>query len=380
MSREAVVIVGGGPAGLATAACLTKRGIDPLILDAHDEVGASWANRYERLHLHTPRIQSQLPGMRIPKTMGRWVAKDDYAAYLRGYAAAHHLRISHGVTVTNVDRRPDGRHVIETSSGPVDTEVVVIATGYNQTPLIPAWSGLEEYTGDFVHASQYRTGADHRDLDVLVVGSGNTGSEICADLCEQGAGRVLLSVRTPPNIIPREIGPIPTTLLGIANDYLPAALADPLNSLIQKTTIGDLSAYGLPPAPGGVVEQMRATDVVPTIDVGMIDHLRGERIEIVPAVTAFTETHVVLADGTEIDPDLIVAATGYHRTIDSLVGHLGVLSDGRPTVRGGTTHPLDPAMFFVGLSNPMKGLLFQINLDSRAAARSIAATNVTART
>ena len=264
--------------------------------------------------------------------------------------------------------------MIETTVGAITAEVVVIATGYNQAPRIPDWPGLDEYAGNLMHASKYRTGADHRGLDVLVVGSGNTGSEICADLCEQGAGRVRLSVRTPPNVIPREIGPIPTTLLGIANDFLPAAIADPLNSVIQKSTIGDLSSYGLPPAPGGVVAQMRKTDVVPTIDVGMVEQLRAGRIDVVPEVVGFTEVGVKLGDGSEIAPDLVIAATGYHRTIERLVGHLGVLENERPTVRGGRAHPGDPSMYFVGLSNPMKGLLFQINLDARAAARAIASS------
>lgn len=374
MTDERVVIVGGGPAGLATAACLTKRGIEPLILDGHDEVGASWANRYERLHLHTPRIQSRLPGMRIPRPMGRWVAKDDYARYLRLYASANRLRISHGVTVTRIERQDDGRHLIETTEAPIVADVVVVATGYNQTPRIPDWPGLDDHTGTLMHASKYRTGADLLDRDVLVVGSGNTGAEICADLCEQGAARVRWSVRTPPNVIPREIGPIPTTLLGIANDFLPAPAADPLNSVIQRATIGDLTPYGLPPAPGGVVAQMRKTDVVPTIDVGTVEHLRAGRIDVVPEVVGFTEGGVELGDGSVIEPEVVIAATGYHRTLDGLVGALGVLENGRPTVRGSTTHPNDPSMYFVGLSNPMKGLLFQINLDARAAAKAIASS------
>ncbi len=374
MGEERVVIVGGGPAGLATAACLIKRGIDPLILDSNDEVGASWANRYERLHLHTPRIQSGLPGMRIPRRMGRWVAKDDYARYLRDYAVHHRLRIQQGTLVVRVNRHPDGSHTVEAELEPVDAEAVVIATGYNQAPRIPDWPGLSEYTGALLHASRYRTGADHRGLDVLVVGSGNTGAEICADLCEQGAGRVRMSIRTPPNVIPRQIGPVPTTLLGIANDFLPAVMADPLNSAIQRATIGDLTPFGLPPAPGGVVAQMRKTDVVPTIDVGMVEHLRAGRIEVVPEVVGFTEHGVKLGDGSEIGPDLVIAATGYHRTVESLVGHLGVLVNGRPIVRGGKTHPADSDLYFVGLSNPMKGLLFQINLDARAAAKAIAAS------
>ncbi len=304
--------------------------------------------------------------------MGRWVAKDDYAAYLQAYAAVHRLRIAHGVTVGRVGRAADGHHVIETDGGQITAAVVVIATGYNQAPRIPDWPGLDQYAGDLMHASRYRTGADHRGLDVLVVGSGNTGAEICADLCERGAGRVRLSVRTPPNVIPRELGPVPTTLLGIANDFLPAAMVDPLNSAMQRATIGDLTPYGLPPPPGGVVEQMRKTDVVPTIDVGMVENLRSGRIAVVPEVAGFTEDGVKLGDGSVVETDLVIAATGYHRTIERLVGHLGVLENGRPTARGGRSHPNDPSMYFVGLSNPMKGLLLQINLDARAAAKAIA--------
>jgi cation diffusion facilitator CzcD-associated flavoprotein CzcO len=306
--------------------------------------------------------------------MGRWVSKDDYASYLSDYAASNRLRIQHNTTVAKIDQSSGGGHVISTDTGVMSAGIVVLATGYNQTPRIPDWPGLENYDERLMHASKYRTGAAFRGLDVLVIGSGNTGAEICADLCEQGAGRVRMSVRTPPNIIPRQLGPIPTTLLGIANDFLPAPLADPLNSLIQKTTIGDLSEYGLPAAPGGVVAQMRTTDVVPTIDVGMVDHLRAGRIDVVPEVIGFTDSGVRLGDASLIEPDLVIAATGYRRSIDDLVGHLGVLENGRPTVRGGSTHPNDPSMYFVGLSNPMKGLLFQINLDARAAAKAIASS------
>lgn len=374
MNGARVLIVGGGPAGLATGACLTRRGLEPWIIDSQDRVGASWANRYQRLHLHTPRIQSQLPGMGIPRSMGRWVAKDDYARYLRDYADRFGLRVQHDTLVTKVHREMDGTHAVDTDAGRIAAEVVVISTGYNQTPLVPDWPGLDRFTGRFMHASGYRTGADHRGQDVLVVGSGNTGSEIAADLCEQGADRVRLSIRTPPNIIPRELGPIPTTLLGIANDFIPVVLADPLNSFIQSSTIGDLTGYGLPPAPNGVVAQMRKTDVVPTIDVGMVEQLRAGNIEVVPAVTGYTATGVQLVDGSEIHPDVVIAATGYHRTIEDLVGHLGVLDHGRPIVRGGRTHPNDPSMYFVGLSNPLKGLLLQINLDARSASRAIAAS------
>src|SRR5690348_13735841 len=69
-----VLVIGAGPAGLAVAACLKRRGVEPLVVDRGNGVGDSWAARYDRLHLHTPRVQSALPGLRMPKRFGRWVS------------------------------------------------------------------------------------------------------------------------------------------------------------------------------------------------------------------------------------------------------------------------------------------------------------------
>jgi putative flavoprotein involved in K+ transport len=180
-------------------------------------------------------------------------------------------------------------------------------------------------------------------------------------------------VRTPPNVIPRSLGPVPITLLGISLDYSPAWLADPVNRLLQRHFVGDLTRYGLPAARSGVVAQARATGVTPTIDVGLIDQLRAGRVTPVAAVEAVESGEVVLVDGTRLTPDVVIAATGYRRGLEPVVGHLGVL-DGRgsPVVHGARTHPDAPGLRFVGLSNPLKGLLFQISLDARAAARAIA--------
>ncbi len=371
MDTDALV-VGAGPAGLAVAASLRRRGVEPLVVDRGTAVGDSWRNRYERLHLHTPRVQSALPGMRIPRSFGRWVSKDDMAEYLRRYAVHSGLSPRFGTEVQRLDLS-DGSWTALTSDGKVTARQVVVATGYNCTPVEPSWPGQSSFPGEVLHASRYSSPEPYRGRDMLVVGPGNTGAEIAADLAESGAGRVWLSVRTPPNVVPRALGPVPITLLAITMERAPARLADPLNRAVQRFFVGDLTRHGLPAAPQGLVAQMRATGVTPTIDVGLVKELRAGRVTAVAAVERIEGPDVVLASGDRLAPDVVIAATGYSTGLLSVAGHLGVLDEqGRPLVHGRRTAPSAPGLRFVGLTNPLKGLLFQISLDARAVARAVA--------
>jgi cation diffusion facilitator CzcD-associated flavoprotein CzcO len=367
-----VLVVGAGPAGLATAACLRRRGITPLVVDRGGAVGDSWRSRYDRLHLHTPRIQSALPGRRIPRSYGRWVSRDDLVRYLADYAAQHDIRPRFDTDVRRLDRDGNG-WCAETDGGPLRVQQVVLACGFNREPVQPNWPGQESFPGEVVHASRYTRPEAYAGRRVLVVGAGNTGAEIAADLAAGPAEGVHLAVRTPPNVVPRQLGPVPTTLLAMPMDFTPAWLADPINRAVQKLFVGDLARYGFPAARAGLVAQQRATGVTPTIDVGLIEQLRAGRVTPVAAVDRFDGDEVVLADGTRLSPDAVIAATGYRLALEPVVGHLGVLDDrGRPVVHGRRTSRTAPGLRFVGLSTPLKGLLFQIGLDARAATAGIA--------
>src|SRR3954469_15510675 len=118
-----VVVVGAGSAGLATAALLEEAGLRPLVLEAGPEPGAAWRGRYDRLHLHTPRLLSGLPGLRMPRRYGRWVSRDDLIEYLADYAAVHDLDIRTNCRVTRIDRG----WKLETSDGPIEAAHVVVA-------------------------------------------------------------------------------------------------------------------------------------------------------------------------------------------------------------------------------------------------------------
>src|SRR4051794_27762864 len=155
-------VVGAGPAGLAAAAPLQAKGVDVTVLEKSEHVGNAWRNHYDRLHLHTTRGLSKLPGLAIPREFGRWVARADVVRYLEAYAAHHDLRIERGVEVTRLDRVSAGDRAgggrtwtVTTGEGTRAADAVVVATGYNHTPYVPDWPGRDGFTGQVVHASRY---------------------------------------------------------------------------------------------------------------------------------------------------------------------------------------------------------------------------------
>ena len=176
--------------GWPIAACLGHRGIGAVILDASSSIGESWRSRYERLHLHTPRLQSGLPGYPIPRRFGRWVAKDDVATYLTEYATRHGIEPEHNVTVDRIDIK-DGTLLVSTDKGPRQTANVVMATGYMRVPSMPPWPGLDSYQGEVIHAATYRSAEP-------IAASGSSWSA--------RATRALRSLRTSPSEGPRMFG------------------------------------------------------------------------------------------------------------------------------------------------------------------------------
>jgi putative flavoprotein involved in K+ transport len=368
MSEGRAVIIGAGPAGLATAAQLARRGIPTVVLERGDGVGYSWRGRYDRLRLNSSRWFSQLPGATYGRAAGAFPARDDVVRYLESYAHRHELDVRLRTPVERIDR-DGGGFVVRTPTGDVAADQVVVATGYARQGRVPAWPGRERFGGVLLHAADYRNAARFREADVLVVGAGCSGMEIAYDLATGGAARVRIAVRTPPNIIVRmPAGPAFARVFA----KLPPAYGDAVMRFVRKRELGDLEPYGLPVPEEGVFSRLRRLSVAPAIvDREWIDAIKDGRVEVVAGVAAFDEAGVALADGSRVEPDAVVAATGYATGLESIVGHLDVL-DGRgvPLVHGG--EPVAPGLRFVGYQ-PRPAQLGYLGAEAKVAARGIAA-------
>lgn len=367
-----VYVIGAGPGGLAAAAALTMQDISVVVLEKTDDVASTWRNHYDRLHLHTHRLLSGLPGLGIPPQYGDYVSRDHVVAYLEQYAAHHDLDIRTGVEVTDIVRDLDGWQLTTADDDKLVAPSVVVATGYNNTPMFRVFPGFENFTGEIVHASKYKNGEPYRGKNVLVVGPGNTGAEIATDLHEHGAAAVSLAVRTVPHIVRRSYSKFwPTTATGILIRHLPAQVVDPIAKAATVLTMPNLTKQGLPRPTTGLTERVRQ-GAIPIMDVGIINAIRSGAVKPVAALESFDNDRVVLSDGTTLTPDVVLFATGYVRNLESLLGNLDVLDqEGNPRVNGSKTLPHAPNLYFTGFTNPISGMFRELRLDAYRIAKAV---------
>ena len=371
--RFGVVVVGAGPGGLGTAAMLGRRGIRTVVLERGDGVGAKWRHSYDSLRINTSAWFSYLPGQRLRLDKGQWPSRDDLVRYYETYAAANALDVRLNTEATRVEPRGGGWTVFAGSAS-YEAAAVVIAAAKDRTPVIPDWPGRSEFGGSIVHAAAYCNSEPYRERTVLVVGAGNSGFDIALDLLRGGASTVWLSIRTPPHIVRRSVGPVPNDVMAVLSSRLPAAVVDPIARVIRRASFGDLAPYGLPEPPDGLKSHLRNTGMIPTIDPGAFTAaVRSGALPIVAAVERFDQDSVTLADGAMLSPDAVIAATGYSPDLDALVGHLNVLrEDGFPCVAAPDSPPGAPGLYFIGYTRPLAGNLRQLRLDARRTAAAVA--------
>ncbi len=361
MFSEAVV-VGAGPAGLAAAQRLQGQGLRPLIFEKAGEVGAAWRRHYDRLHLHTPRLHSSLPGLTMPRAYGRYPSRAQFVEYLETYAQRFGLRPQFSTPVAEI-RRSGRDWTVETAGKSVTTPIVVVATGWADFPYMPQWPGMDAFGGRILHSSAYRNSEGFKGGRALVVGFGNSGAEIALDLAEHGVD-VTLSQRSPVRVLPRDLFGVPILEFALAQRFLPARVADAINAPILRLAVGSLEKLGFKTAPKGAMQMIEEDKRIPVLDVGALERIRAGDIKVRGAIRAFTRAGVSFDDGREEGFDAVILATGFKPDLRRLLPDAAKALDGDGTPLISDRATAEPGLYFVGALASPTGQLREIRLGA----------------
>lgn len=364
--KSTVIIVGAGPAGLATAAQLSLAGIPYLILERSGQVAHSWHEHYDRLHLHTTNKLSHLAPLPFPEDYPLYVSKDQLVAYFEKYRAKFEINPIFHAEAKRI-YRPEQNWIVETTTGvQYEAPHLVVATGVNHSPYVPKFPGADQFKGGISHSKTYRNAQAYIGKHVLVVGMGNTGAEIALDLAEAGAASTSIAVRDSVNIVPRDFLGNPTQITALRLAKLPNWLGDWIGIQVRRFTMGDLRKFGLKFPKIAPMAQLRATGKTPVVDLGTADMIRQGKIKIkATGIKEIQEQEVLFEDGSQQAYDHIILATGYRANLLDTIDNCASMLDEHHWPRFVIGSGSEAGLYFIGYDNYTPGgILGVINRDA----------------
>jgi putative flavoprotein involved in K+ transport len=312
-----VVVIGGGQAGLSVGYYLRRTSLSYVILDAQERLGGAWLKAWDSLRLFSPAQWSSLPGWMFPGSPMRYPTRDEVISYLEQYESRYNLPVERPVRVSAVRRECDGL-LVETDRGLWSAQAVVSATGTWQKPYIPSYPGRDEFAGIQIHSAQYRSPEQFKGQRVLVVGDGNSGAQILAEVLL--VSDVTWVTLEEPRFLPDDVDG--RVLFDRASERYRAM------------------KEGLRESKGGSLGQI--------VMVEPVRHARDRGVlRSTRPFLRFTKTGVVGEGGKETQVDAVIWCTGFKSALDHL-RPLGIIdSDGRVTVQG-TRSITEPRLWLVG--------------------------------
>lgn len=331
-ARTDVVVIGGGQAGLALGYHLKRAQRDTsftfLILDEQSSSGGAWRHAWDSLRLFSPAEWSSLPGWPLPRAQAErysagevpeYPSRDDVVAYLAAYEARYELPVERPVRVQAVRAGESGGMIVETDGGSLTTRAVVSATGMWARPFTPTLPGLDRFEGTQIHSGHYRSPDGFAGQRVLVVGGGNSGAQIAAEVSE--IARVTWVTLETPRFLPEDVDG--------------RVLFDQATARYAAIKAGEN-----PAKPYSLSDVVQVAPVRAARAAGRLDDERRPP-------QSFTPSGVIWEDGTEEDLDAVIWCTGFRAALDHLTP-LGVVdTEGRVEVDG-TRSVRQPGLWLVG--------------------------------
>ncbi|KGN45383.2 probable indole-3-pyruvate monooxygenase YUCCA10 isoform X2 [Cucumis sativus] len=378
-----VIIVGAGPSGLSTAACLSKASIPYKLLEREDCSASLWRKyAYDRLCLHLPKKSSELAFMEIPDPFPNYLTKKMFVEYIDSYISKFGIEPMFWRNVEGAEldrelkkwkvrvrvRNNNKNKSINGEEGEMEEYVgryLVVATGETAEAYMPEVEGMEKFGGGVMHSKMYKSGKGYEGKKVLVVGSGNSGMEIAYDLVNHSAATSLLI-----HILTRRL----INLQVFLGKYLPLGFLDSLMVFLSKMVFGDLTKYGMKRPNKGPIYMKRHHGKFPIIDAGTCNKIKSGEIQVISSEIAKVESkkNVIFKDGKMVSFDDIIFCTGFTSSANSWLKDDGSLlnDDGLSKVNQPNHWKGSNGLYCVGLS---KRGLFGSKFEAQEVAKDIAA-------
>jgi hypothetical protein len=222
-----------------------------------------------------------------------------------------------------------------------------------------------------MHSYEYKTGSDFKGQNVLVIGFGNSACEIAIDLYEQGA-IPSMAVRSPVNVIPRDVLGIPVLELSLLMSRLPPRVADAISTPLMRWLIGDLTKLGLKKKSYGPLEEIQRDGNVPLLDIGTIQHIRKGHIKVYGDIDHIEGQIVYFKGGKKENFDAIIAGIGYYRDYAEIVDADKSRFDDLRVCTDKQKYFGKEGLYFCGYWVSPTGQIREIALDAKRIAKDIA--------
>lgn len=346
-----VLIVGGGHAGLILAARLGQMNVDTLVVDKLPRLGDVWRNRYHSLTLHNESTANHLPYMPFPETWPIWLSKDRLAGWLESYAEFQELNVWTATELQSATYDETSQNWTVTLRTPNEVRTLqckhlVIATGVSGSiPNKPKMDGLDDFKGEIRHSGEYTRGGAYRGKKAIVVGTGNSGHDIAQDLSTNGAENVWLYQRSPTCVVSLEPSATsvfqiyregPVEDIDLTTSAIPYPVLEDTYKFMTKRSaekdaklLADLNEAGFQTyfghddtgfhmmylrGEGGYYINVGCSDLIIERKVGVLNARDADR---------FVETGLRMKDGTIVECDLVVLATGFRNMQENIRRFLG---------------------------------------------------------
>lgn len=368
------LIIGASAAGLASAACLQRVGIEFIIVEKHPQLATCWRNHYDRLHLHTSKKISALPYVNFNDSLPDYPTRRDVVSYLDNYATELNIHPVFNTEVLSVKKEGDS-WITKTNSATYQSAFVIIATGLTNTPNMPVFKGMNSFSGEILHSSKFKNGAAFSGKNVLVVGFGNSACEQAICLHEHGA-YPSLSVRSAVNVIPRDIFGFPILEIGKLTSNLPPRLADKLNAPLIRMLVGDITKLGLKKSTYGPMEQIQKQKRIPLLDIGTIKLIREGFIKVYGDILWMEGNIVYFEKYQQQHFDAIILATGYHHKLDKFLNVCSNRIDDLNNPVNRQNYFGKDGLYFCGFYVSPNGMLREIGIEANIIANDIGKKSV----